>query len=175
VLCWCWADSCHFSLGIGSAQVLRDAECWLLHSNPGPAPTGGSAKLQTAPILTFSGSQIDSFLAQARWTLLAAKVCFPPLNVVSKLSEVRLRTGQAVLSTVDDSLTRVYWQSISGSWRSSASALDEEGKKPSSRGEARESQYEWGHCSAVFESVLVRNGKKGEERGTNTRGDSDVK
>jgi hypothetical protein len=140
----------HFSLRTRSEQVLRDTECWLLHSlTPSLPPGPGQLQPQQAVLQAAHDFHPHVFRVSDRfifgagpWTLLAGKVCFPPLNVVSKLPDVRLRTGQAVLSTVDDSLTRVYWQRISGSWRRSASALDEEGKKAkqSCRSGARDSQ-----------------------------------
>jgi len=113
--CWCW-PSCHFSLEIGSAQV-QCKTCSTSGKEPGPAgaPTGRSSKPRNSHSHKSRGLRsIHYFWAQAPgpgrpWVQqrdLLSTSHWP--MVTSKLLEVKLGTRQAVISTVDDSLARVY-------------------------------------------------------------------
>ena len=114
--CWCW-PSCHFSLEIGSAQVqLQDLQyqrerTWSRWSANRPTVLANRG----IPISHKSQGlrSIHYFWAQAPgpgrpWVQLRDLLSTSHWPMVSsKLLEVKLRTRQAVISTVDDSLARV--------------------------------------------------------------------
>jgi hypothetical protein len=145
------------------------------HFTPVSRSSRAGRQLCTIPILTFSGSQVGPFLAQGRGPCLQQIFCLPPVEIAG----CQAKHASGCLSTVDDSLVRVYWQHISGIVaQSSQQALDEEGKK---------SKKPWRSGPAVVgvgsrrgqDAVLERTrtqkecmGKK--ERETNTRGSTQI-
>lgn len=143
--------------------------------SPGPAGQAGR-RFCTIPILTFSGSQIGPFLAQGRGPCLQQIFCLPPVEI----ARCQAKHASGCLSTVDDSLVRVYWQHISGIVaQSSQQALDEEGKKlkkPWRSGPAVAGVGSRRGQDAVLESVLVRKKEcmEKKERETNTRGSTQI-
>lgn len=167
--CWLSLQAGHWGGG-GGAQVQVQAQAQPsaaghsslpLHTSlqsPGPAGQAGR-RFCTIPILTFSGSQIGPFLAQGRGPCLQQIFCLPPVEI----ARCQAKHASGCLSTVDDSLVRVYWQHISGIVaQSSQQALDEEGKKlkkPWRSGPAVAGVGSRRGQDAVLESVLVQIGR----------------
>jgi hypothetical protein len=97
-----------------SAEVQRDTASLPLH-----ASLHSSRHLQVQQgrkaVLHDSHSHIfrvsgRSIFGAGPWTLLAAKLCLPPVEI----ARCRAKHASGCHSTVDDSLVRVYWQHISG-------------------------------------------------------------
>ena len=79
------------------------------------APHFTSLSLHLQAVLHDSHSHIfrvsgRSIFGAGPWTLLAAKLCLPPVEI----ARCRAKHASGCHSTVDDSLVRVYWQHISG-------------------------------------------------------------
>jgi hypothetical protein len=183
---------CHFRLGIGGSagvgagagkcsgtqQVCRST----LHftsslQSPGPAGQGGgSARNHDSHSHIFRVSGRSIFGA-GPWTLLAAKLCLPPVEI----ARCQVRHASGCLSTVDDSLVRVYCigSTSPASWRSPASPASPANKlwmrkarSQISHGEMDPLQWEWAE-RRVGERTSTQRGMYGEARArTNTRGDS---
>jgi hypothetical protein len=97
-----------------SAEMQRDTASLPLH-----ASLHSSLHLQVQQgrkaVLHDSHSHIfrvsgRSIFGAGPWTLLAAKLCLPPVEI----ARCRAKHASGCHSTVDDSLVRVYWQHISG-------------------------------------------------------------